>query len=334
MGCIEERSKAFTPVVSRQLCMARVWAGGIGGQCPLFPVVHGLCKKHFTAQSSGTLSHGRVDGPVPEAKLAEFEAAAQRLGATSSRSSASGGSAPSSSASGSRSSASSGGAQSSGSRASASKSANAAKEPPVRRSAAKAASSVPVEEPQAREAAEEAAAAMSSGSAKPSGRGRGGQRDSAATRVDEPAQDRGQSAGEPLACMARIWGGGRGGQCSKKAEEQGGFCKMHRADAKKHGGLPSHGRIDGEIPTGKLEAFRVAAEKNGWPMPTAGGAAASSTAAARAEPSPATQKRRKETPAPAAAPSPEPSAEAAREAAPPRKRYRLRSIDPYAADVE
>lgn len=56
--------------ISYELCMARVWNSGRGGQCTKrrmgqgseFCSIH--CHKH---------SHGRVDGPVPPAKLAEFQ---------------------------------------------------------------------------------------------------------------------------------------------------------------------------------------------------------------------------------------------------------------------
>ncbi|CAE7352935.1 LIP [Symbiodinium natans] len=71
---IEERSKRFTPKVSAAFCMARVWSGGQGGQCPLMPEKRGLCLFHAEKDEETGLSHGRVDGAIPEDKLLEFEA--------------------------------------------------------------------------------------------------------------------------------------------------------------------------------------------------------------------------------------------------------------------
>ena len=72
----------FTPkVVDMKRCMGRVWGGGQGGQCKKAPKEGDLCTscaKHI----AGGRGHGRVDGPVPEAKLKEFEQhAARRRGA-------------------------------------------------------------------------------------------------------------------------------------------------------------------------------------------------------------------------------------------------------------
>ncbi|CAK0890246.1 unnamed protein product, partial [Prorocentrum cordatum] len=64
---------AFTPeVVCRELCMARTWAGGKGGQCHRRPRGASLfCPGHLAVRS-----HGQVDGPVPAAKLGQFVRAA------------------------------------------------------------------------------------------------------------------------------------------------------------------------------------------------------------------------------------------------------------------
>ena len=55
-------------------------------------------------------------------------------------------------------------------------------------------------------------------------------------------------------CMARVWNGGKGAQCSKAACE-GVLCKMH---AGKRGGPSWLGEVTGEIPVGKLGDFEKA----------------------------------------------------------------------------
>lgn len=63
-------SMAFTPQkIDLGLCMARIWNGGQGGQCSLQKLGGDFCKRH---QEKWTV-HGRVDGPIPEKKLKEFE---------------------------------------------------------------------------------------------------------------------------------------------------------------------------------------------------------------------------------------------------------------------
>ena len=52
-------------------------------------------------------------------------------------------------------------------------------------------------------------------------------------------------------CEARVWGGGRGGQCTNRKSLDSRFCKLHGGDAG-----PSHGCVDGPIPPKKLKAFR------------------------------------------------------------------------------
>jgi len=64
----EEIWRRFTPsVIDPLLCLARTYNGGAGGQCRRKPkageVICGNCNK---------LAHGRVDGPIPEIKLAHF----------------------------------------------------------------------------------------------------------------------------------------------------------------------------------------------------------------------------------------------------------------------
>eukprot|EP00928_Gymnodinium_smaydae_P027562 TRINITY_DN21282_c0_g4_i1.p1 TRINITY_DN21282_c0_g4~~TRINITY_DN21282_c0_g4_i1.p1 ORF type:complete len:240 (-),score=33.77 TRINITY_DN21282_c0_g4_i1:95-748(-) len=66
------RWKTFTPAkVDRNRCLARTWASAQGGQCTRAPLRGALfCQCH----SEGRWKvHGRVDGPIPLAKLLEFE---------------------------------------------------------------------------------------------------------------------------------------------------------------------------------------------------------------------------------------------------------------------
>ena len=54
--------------VARDKCLARTWAEGRGGQCHHLPLRGGdLCGVHSKA-----CSHGKVTGPIPEAKLRQF----------------------------------------------------------------------------------------------------------------------------------------------------------------------------------------------------------------------------------------------------------------------
>lgn len=76
--CLRSQSwEKFTPwPIAQHLCMGRVWNSGFGGQCGRVPISGnaGLCEMHARqAKSKEGLSHGRVDGPVPAKKLAEFE---------------------------------------------------------------------------------------------------------------------------------------------------------------------------------------------------------------------------------------------------------------------
>jgi hypothetical protein len=65
----EEVWRRFTPESGKGgQCMSRVWNGGKGGQCSKSPADGSdLCALH-----QKNLNHGRVDGPIPEAKLKEF----------------------------------------------------------------------------------------------------------------------------------------------------------------------------------------------------------------------------------------------------------------------
>ncbi|CAE8633799.1 unnamed protein product [Polarella glacialis] len=66
--------KAFTPkTVDNSRCVARTWDAGRGGQCPRLPSSGtdgvSLCEGH----RAGLLPHGLVTGPIPAAKLSEFQ---------------------------------------------------------------------------------------------------------------------------------------------------------------------------------------------------------------------------------------------------------------------
>ena len=69
-----EEWRAFTPAVDAAGCMARIWAGGRGGQC----ANRRAPQQEFCRQHRGEQVHGRVDGPIPLEKLMKFRAQAQR----------------------------------------------------------------------------------------------------------------------------------------------------------------------------------------------------------------------------------------------------------------
>eukprot|EP00929_Paragymnodinium_shiwhaense_P115807 TRINITY_DN8492_c0_g1_i1.p1 TRINITY_DN8492_c0_g1~~TRINITY_DN8492_c0_g1_i1.p1 ORF type:complete len:346 (-),score=140.57 TRINITY_DN8492_c0_g1_i1:247-1284(-) len=71
-----EPAYKFTPAkINRALCLARTWAEGAGGQCSRCPTFgQPFCPMH--ERDDRWKAHGRVDGPVPELKLREFERAA------------------------------------------------------------------------------------------------------------------------------------------------------------------------------------------------------------------------------------------------------------------
>ena len=76
----ESERRSFTPRdIDRAKCMSRTWGDGAGAQCTKRPAdgCDGLCKMHF-AQQGKSGWHGRVDGPIPDAKLKEFQRASNR----------------------------------------------------------------------------------------------------------------------------------------------------------------------------------------------------------------------------------------------------------------
>jgi len=67
---MDEASRRYTPaVIDQAICLARVWNSGTGGQCGRKRTSDVFCHLHTTKWQV----HGRVDGPVPESKLREFE---------------------------------------------------------------------------------------------------------------------------------------------------------------------------------------------------------------------------------------------------------------------
>ena len=60
--------RRFTPdVIDREKCLARVFNGGLGGQCTKLAVPGSqLCKQHT---GWGGQVHGLVTGPIPLQKL-------------------------------------------------------------------------------------------------------------------------------------------------------------------------------------------------------------------------------------------------------------------------
>ncbi|CAE7173045.1 orcA, partial [Symbiodinium necroappetens] len=70
-----EPALGFSTEVRADLCMARVWGDGYGRQCPRHPRSGTqLCGLH----KEGLLAHGRVDEPVPPAKLKQMEEAVMK----------------------------------------------------------------------------------------------------------------------------------------------------------------------------------------------------------------------------------------------------------------
>ena len=71
--------KQYTPdVVDKTRCLARTWGEGHGAQCTRPPALgNRLCKMH-AKQVGGKGWHGEVDGPIPDAKLAEFRRRGKR----------------------------------------------------------------------------------------------------------------------------------------------------------------------------------------------------------------------------------------------------------------
>ena len=76
VGVVEKpRWEPFTPkVIDASLCQARVWNGGLGGQCEKEQEKgQQLCKSHARRHT-----HGLVTGDIPEAKFREFERFAKK----------------------------------------------------------------------------------------------------------------------------------------------------------------------------------------------------------------------------------------------------------------
>lgn len=74
-----EEWRQFTPaVIDYSRCLARTWNNGAGGQCTKAPAeMQVFCLMHVDKW----VQHGRVDGPIPEKKLAEFKRKGTKGGA-------------------------------------------------------------------------------------------------------------------------------------------------------------------------------------------------------------------------------------------------------------
>lgn len=74
----QESWRNFTPrVLNAHRCYARTWNGGMGGQCGKKKVPGSdFCEAHQDEESWSAF--GRVDGPIPEKKLREFEREAKK----------------------------------------------------------------------------------------------------------------------------------------------------------------------------------------------------------------------------------------------------------------
>lgn len=70
--------KVFTPsVIDPAGCQARTWTLGLGGQCSLRTQAFSeFCTQH--ARNDTWKTHGKVDGPIPAAKLREFQRRRER----------------------------------------------------------------------------------------------------------------------------------------------------------------------------------------------------------------------------------------------------------------
>ena len=69
---VEPEWRQYTPRnVDESKCLARIWAGGCGGQCSKAPTVRQYCKRH-AQQENQKGWHGNVQGEIPEEKLREF----------------------------------------------------------------------------------------------------------------------------------------------------------------------------------------------------------------------------------------------------------------------
>jgi len=86
----DARWKRFTPEhVNADLCQARTWAAGKGGQCGCKPVQgEQLCASHLRQLREGGLAHGWVSGCVPEKALSKFEHERRKAACAVARSSA------------------------------------------------------------------------------------------------------------------------------------------------------------------------------------------------------------------------------------------------------
>lgn len=287
--------KRFTPdVIDKSRCLARIWLRGRGGQCSV-PVPGGreLCCSHEQLST-----YGRVDGPVPLAQVAAFEAAYARHLAASQctpekpakgRKAAKPTPDKTPQAAGAKAAAKAGGAKKRLRGKAAVK-----EEPAAKSSREEAAAGADVDAATATPARRRATAPPAANEADgDDGNGSAAVEDAAAWKRFTPAEiDR-------TLCLGRTWGGG---QCRRKPTEGHQLCKTHQRHL-------SHGQVDGPIPAAKLKQFEAAAARSD----KRGASESQRDSAAKTEPP---SKRRRVASKGAAAESAQPEAAVAEEGRP------------------
>eukprot|EP00929_Paragymnodinium_shiwhaense_P064009 TRINITY_DN32027_c0_g1_i1.p1 TRINITY_DN32027_c0_g1~~TRINITY_DN32027_c0_g1_i1.p1 ORF type:complete len:569 (-),score=123.72 TRINITY_DN32027_c0_g1_i1:767-2437(-) len=250
---------------NRSRCAARTFGGGTGAQCMRQPTADSeYCSQHLReANSRQGLSHGRMDGPVPPAKIAAFMDL------------------PKTSAEGR-------GRPKRGHHTRVARGAAALDDDAESSSTCdddwdaagnedESQSDTAGKEDQEAAAAEAEArpgsARRSPSGARPSLRSsasacalRGGGASESRSRASRRRHPSKESVHQQLQsldideglCMARVWGGGRGSQCSRSPKDGCDYCKLHAHEALSGQGGLTHGRIDGPVPAEKLEHFVVA----------------------------------------------------------------------------
>lgn len=231
-NAIDARSAKFTPeIIDEELCMARVWGDGKGGQCQFVPETNGeLCRLHLAhLRTEKGLAHGRVDGAVPEPKLAQFEKALTVPKPVKDVKQPRTGNEQKATLEG-------------------------ALEAQTKQKATKHQKSLsPVSEP--KRVPKRAAAVAAAASEYAAGSAR-----EPPAKVSAAIDSRSMKFTPEITnalCMARIWADGKGGQCQRAQEKDSDLCRSHLANARGDKGL-SHGRVDGPVPAAKLAEFEKA----------------------------------------------------------------------------
>eukprot|EP00747_Dinoflagellata_sp_TGD_P081073 gnl/TRDRNA2_/TRDRNA2_161155_c0_seq1.p1 gnl/TRDRNA2_/TRDRNA2_161155_c0~~gnl/TRDRNA2_/TRDRNA2_161155_c0_seq1.p1 ORF type:complete len:769 (-),score=59.27 gnl/TRDRNA2_/TRDRNA2_161155_c0_seq1:52-2316(-) len=197
-------------------CMARVWGGGQGAQCSRARLQGAdFCQQHSREHESGAgIPHGRIDGPVPEEKILDFLLARHNR-----------------------------------------------RDAPQRSASSDASSSSAHDSRRRRRADEDGRSAEHHRSVRRRCRRRLGRQRHSRRLNSAPANARApRQPPKPMEdfdmslCLARVWAGGHGAQCSRTPAPGSEFCSQHRRDATSEKGL-AHGRIDGFVPADKVADF-------------------------------------------------------------------------------